>query len=319
MPGGGIQGMRILAGVLAVVVALVAGLAAFDYFVPYTSARIAVELEQRRSGLRERQATIPGFDIAYLDGGQGEPLLLIHGLGAEKNNFTRVARFLTPHYRVLVPDLPGFGASSKPADASYSIDDDVERLRAFAQGLGVKRAHLGGSSMGGWIATAWAARYPEEVASLWLLAPAGTAAAGDSELARHYRETGEILLMAKTPGEHARLRGFVMSRPPFLPYSFRRILAEQAAADYPLHSRIFAALAREKPLESWVRRVDAPALIVWGTEDRALNPKGGDALRALMPNGRVVLMPGIGHLPMIEAVRESAEEYLTFRRTLAGT
>jgi len=308
--------MRIVGRVVAVLALLLAGLVAFDFFAPYTAARLGLQLEQRRSGLHEARASIPGFEMPYLEGGQGEPLLLIHGFGAEKNNFTRVARFLTPHYRVLAPDLPGFGEASKPDSATYTIAEQVERLRAFAQGVGVKRVHLGGSSMGGFIATTWAAKYPDEVASLWLLAPAGTRAAFDSELRRHFQQTGEILLVAKTPGDHARIRAFVMSRQPFLPYSVKRVLGERAAADYPLHSRIFQQLNREAPIESTVTRIDAPALIVWGTEDRALNPKGADALKAIMPNAQAILMPGIGHLPMIEAVRQSAGDYLAFRQHL---
>jgi pimeloyl-ACP methyl ester carboxylesterase len=309
--------MRIVVRLVAGVVLLLAGLAAFDYFAPYTSARLGLSLEQRRSGLEEATAAIPGFEIPYLHGGAGEPLLLIHGFGAEKNNFTRVARLLTPHYHVVVPDLPGFGGASKPTDASYAIADQVERLRQFAHGLGLKRLHLGGSSMGGFIATAWAAKYPDEVASLWLLAPAGTAAAVDSELRRHYQDTGEILLVAKTPGEYLRIMGFVMSDPPRLPYSVKRVLGERAAANFALHSRIFEQLGREPPLESFVSRLEAPALIVWGAEDRVLNPKGGEAMRAFMPNARVVVLPGVGHLPMIEAVAQSAEDYLAFRHNLA--
>ncbi|MGH8442334.1 MAG: alpha/beta fold hydrolase [Nevskiaceae bacterium] len=309
--------MRILGRVLAVVVLLFAGLAAFDRFAPYTSARLGLSLEQRRSGLHEAIASIPGFDIPYLDGGTGEPLLLVHGFGAEKNNFTRVARHLTPHYRLIAPDLPGFGLASKPESAGYSVAEQVERLRLFAAALGLKRVHLGGSSMGGFIATAWAAKYPDEIASLWLLAPAGTRASLDSELRRHYQETGEILLVAKTPQDHSKIMDFVMSRPPLLTYSVKRVLGERAAANFSLHARIFEQLGKETPIEETTRRIDTPALIVWGAQDRVLNPLGADALKAIMPNAQVMLMPGIGHLPMIEAVRPSAEAYLAFRHNLA--
>ncbi|MGQ0586361.1 MAG: alpha/beta fold hydrolase [Gammaproteobacteria bacterium] len=309
--------MRILGGVLAVLLLLLAGLTAFDYLAPYTSARLGLSLEQRRSGLHEARATLPGFEMPYLEGGSGEPLLLIHGFGADQNNFTRVARYLTPHYRVVIPDLPGFGAASKPADASYAIADQVERLRLFAAAVGLSRAHLGGSSMGGHIATTWAAKYPDEVASLWLLDPGGTAAAFDSELRREYQKTGKILLVAQTPEEHAAVRAIAMHRQPFLPYSFKRVLGERAAANFALHSKIFRQLGREEPLETWVTRLDTPALIVWGAEDRVLNPRGADAMKAFIPEAQVILMPGIGHLPMIEAVRPSAEAYLAFRHNLA--
>lgn len=308
--------MRIVARVVIVLVVLVGGLVAFDYLAPYTSARLGLTLEQRRSGLEEATASVAGFEMPYLHGGAGEPLILIHGFGAEKNNFTRVARFLTPHYRVVIPDLPGFGEASKPDTATYSIAEQVERLRQFAQGLGIRRAHLGGSSMGGFIATTWAAKYPDEVASLWLLAPGGTAAAYDSELRREYLKTGKVLLIAQTPEEHAAVRAIAMARAPFLPYSFKRVLSERAAANFALHSAIFRQMNQEAPLETWVKDLPTPALVVWGAEDRVLNPAGAEAMRALLPNARVIVMPGIGHLPMIEAVKESAADYLAFRQQL---
>lgn len=304
--------------ILIILALLVAGLVAFDFFAPHTAARAAVQLERWRADLHESRAVVGGFDIAYLQGGNGEPLLLVHGFGADKDNFTRVAGYLTPHYRVIIPDLPGFGDSSKPDNVGYSVAVQVERVRAFAQHLGLQRFHLGGSSMGGAIATAYAAKYPAEVASLWLLAPAGTAAAQDSELRRHFQETGEVLLVAKNAEEHARVREFVMSKPPFLPYSIRRVLGERAAANYALHSKIFLELSQAPPIESTVARIDAPALIVWGSEDRALNPRGAETLKAMMPNAEVVVMDGIGHLPMIEAVRASAQDYLSFRERLAA-
>ncbi len=213
--------MRIVVRIVAGVALLLAGLTAFDYFAPYTSARMGLALEQRRAGLEEATARIPGFEMPYLHGGAGEPLLLVHGFGADKNNFTRVARLLTPHYRVVIPDLPGFGEASKPADASYAIADQVERLRQFAQGLGLKRVHLGGSSMGGFIATLWAAKYPHEVASLWLLAPGGTAA----EM-RQVMKNLEVVL---------RNAGVM-----FAQVTMARIFLVDFKTDYPVVNKIYA-------------------------------------------------------------------------------
>jgi pimeloyl-ACP methyl ester carboxylesterase len=317
IPGSVSVRKRVLLVLAVILVAPPAALVAFDALAPHAAARAGAGLERWRAGLETKQLALGELQLAYLDGGAGEPLLLIHGFGADKDNFTRVAGHLTPRYRVLIPDLPGYGDSSKPGDGDYSVARQVENVRAFARTLGVQRAHVGGSSMGGQIAATWAAKYPAEVASLWLLAPAGTAAAADSELGRRYRDGGESLLVARTPEEHARVRDFVMSRPPYLPSSVRRVLGERAAANFELHSRIFAELARTAPLESWVSRIEAPALIVWGTEDRALHPNGAEAMRALLPGGRVVLMPGIGHLPMIEAVAATARDYLAFRQSLA--
>lgn len=306
--------------ILIVVVALVAALVAFDYLAPYQAAQAGVSLERWRSHLVEQKVTVDGLEMAYLTGGEGEPLLLIHGFGADKDNFTRTARFLTPHYRVIAPDLPGFGESSKPDNLDYGIAAQVERVHAFAQQLGLKRFHIGGSSMGGHISMAYAVKYPQEVASLWLLDPGGTKAAYDSELRDHYAKTHEILLVAKTPEDFPRIMEFVMAHPPFLPHSFKKVLGERAAANYTLHSKIFAELS-DHPylLDDPMQHIEAPALIVWGKSDRVLNPKAADTLKQVLPHSQVILMEDIGHLPMIEAPEQAARDYLAFRQGLAAS
>ena len=159
---------------------VVAGLTGLDRLAPHTVAPLLFELERTRCGLEAKRVQAAGFDIAYLEGGAGEPLVLVHGFGADKDNFARVAAYLIPHYRVLVPDLPGFGESSRSEGVSYAAAPQAERLRAFVRAVGVERVHLGGNSMGGFVVTQYAIDHPTEVASLWLLGPAGTRAAFDS-------------------------------------------------------------------------------------------------------------------------------------------
>ncbi len=303
---------------LKVLVVLVVVVVAFNYLAPRPAARIALALERLRCGLSAERTAIPGFEIAYLEGGEGDPLLLIHGFGADKDNFTRVSAHLTKHYRVIIPDLPGFGESSRPENVTYKIEDQVERVRAFADQLGLTRMHLGGSSMGGFISAAYAAKYPEKVASLWLLAPAGARAGFDSEVQRAIEETGRNPLLSKKPDDFSTTIEFAMSRQPWFPYSVKRALAERAAADYELHERILEEI-RDPALDGYATRIDTPALVVWGNEDRVLNPKDADALRAIMPNAQVVLMDGIGHLPMIEAPKQAADDYLRFREELQAS
>jgi pimeloyl-ACP methyl ester carboxylesterase len=313
---------RLLIVIAVLVAALLGGLTTFDYLAPEKAAEFGVGLERSRNGLAEKRITVDGLDIAYLEGGpaDGEPLILVHGFGADKDNFTRVSGLLTPHYRVIVPDLPGFGESSKPMDADYTIDAQAGRVHAFAQALGVKRAHLGGSSMGGAIVTAYALKYPGETASLWLLGPAGLSKALDSELGRTIRETGRNPLLAQTPEEFPAIMDFVMSRPPFFPHSLKLVLGRRAAADYPLHQRIFAQLNDPKQplpnLDGLIRNIQAPALVVWGNEDRALNHEAAQVYKAEMPKAEIIIREGIGHLPMIEEPRQSARDYLAFRASL---
>jgi len=296
---------------------LILALALFDRFFPVRAANAALRMERWRAGLAVRSANIAGFAMPYLEGGDGAPLVLVHGFGGDKDNFVRVSAFLRRRYRIVIPDLPGFGDASRDPKASYRIADQVERLDRFIAALGLGRVHLGGNSMGGAIVAEYAGRHPDKVASLWLLDAAGTAAAHDTPLVRDYLATGRFPLLLKSEGDFSGLMRATMSRRPFFPSSLKRILGRRAVADYELHARILGEVASDSPaLEAQFSRIETPALIVWGGEDRILDRRGAAALQALLPHGRLVVMPGIGHLPMLEAPRRAAKDYLAFRRSL---
>lgn len=302
--------LKLLAAGVAVAVFAAIG---FVYLAPESALRYAVDAERQRAGLVRKEIDLPGgLRYVYLEGGQGEPLMLLHGFGANKDNFTRVARHLAPHFRVVIPDLIGFGESARPQDADYAPLAQASRLRALAQALGIERLHLGGSSMGGQIALTYAALHPGEVSSLWLLDPAGVWSAPESEGRRIIRETGRNPLLAKNEDEFAQLAAFVMSDPPYIPRPMLDVIARGRIRNFALEERIFKQLAADS-VEARVAGMAIPALIVWGDQDRAINVATAAILRKLMPRSQVILMPGIGHLPMIERPRQSAEDYLRFR------
>jgi abhydrolase domain-containing protein 6 len=165
--------------------------------------------------------------------------------------------------------------------------------------------------------SSFAVFYPDRVRSLWLLAPGGVATAEESDVRRVYRETGELMLVAESPEDFGRVLDVVFAKPPFIPSPIRRVLAEQAAANQPLHARIFTELGEEAFwLEPQLAGNPVPALIVWGEKDRVLHVSGAQVFKSLLPNGQVQILNGIGHLPMLEAPETVAEAYLTFRSTL---
>ena len=212
-----------------------------------------------------------------------------------------------------MPDLPGFGDAGRDRQAGYRIDDQVQRLREFLVGLGLERCHLGGNSMGGFIAAQYAATYPDAVQSLWLLDAAGCAAAHDTAIVRRYLACGEVPLLVRSPADFDALFPAVMQHVPWLPYSLRHELAQRAVADFALHTRIFREFACESPtLEGRYAAIRAPTLIVWGSEDRMLSPAAATAMAALIPRSEVDVMPDTGHLPMIERPRAVAARYLRF-------
>lgn len=307
-----------LASLLA---SLAAAVLALEYLAPQRMARLWLALERRRAGLTlKRQRLAGGIEMPYLEGGRGEPLVLVHGFGGDKDNFTRVAGLLVRHHRVIIPDLPGFGDATRDLGARYTVADQVERLQAFAAALGLDTFHLGGNSMGGFIAAEFAARHAHRVASLWLLDPAGTAAAQDTPIVRSYLAGGDFPLLLKSTDGIAPLLKAITSRPPLLPPSVKAMLARRAVADHALHAAILDEVAHGSPtLEERLPYITAPTLIVWGTEDKVLSPQGAAVLHERLPHSRVVLMPGIGHVPMMEAPRAVTAEYLRFRADLRPT
>ncbi|MBV8667172.1 MAG: alpha/beta fold hydrolase [Burkholderiaceae bacterium] len=314
--------MNILLSLAGLAVAVLVALILLDRLFPETAARLGIRLERRLSGLYEYSVAIPGFHIPYLQGGEGaerETVVLIHGFGGDKDNFTRAARFLTPHYRVICPDLSGFGEASRDLSANYYMADQVERVRAFLDQLGIQKAHFGGNSMGGFIAAQFSATYPERVASLWLLDAAGTHASHDTPVFRRYLETGESPLLVRKEADIAALIKAAMHRPPFMPHSLRRTVARRAVADYALHSRILPQLIASPLMETQYRSLATPCLIVWGEKDALLSPAGAASFKALFTNSRVDMMPGIGHMPMLETPKLSAQRYLEFLRALPDT
>jgi pimeloyl-ACP methyl ester carboxylesterase len=298
---------------LAAATLLVAAIAV-EFLLPSVAARGWVWLARELAGLREHRIAVGTQTVPFLYGGRGEPLVLVHGFGGDKDNFSRIARFLSPHLRLIVPDLAGFGASARDAGGDYRVSTQVERLRAFVRALGLGSVHLGGNSMGGFIVAEYAARYPDEVASLWLLDPAGTAVALDTPMVREYARTGEIPLLVREPAAYSDLLTAVLERPVFIPRSLRRALAARAAADFPLHAHIFRQVRLESPLlEPLLPSISAATLIVWGAADRVLNPAAAALLQRAIAGSEAETMAGVGHLPMVERPRACARRYLEFR------
>ncbi len=285
---------------------------------PGPMTQLGLWAERSISGLTLCHATVDGFDIPYLEGGSGPALLLIHGFAGDKDNFTRIARFLTPHYRVIIPDLPGFGDAGRNPAETYFMADQVERLNGLLSQLEVHQVHIGGNSMGGFIAAQFAASHPALVASVWLLDPAGTEASHDTPMLQDYLTTGQMPLLGKSPDVFDIMLAATTHKTPWVPGFVRRVLARRAIADFDLHTTILGQLHTSPKLEATYGPMPVPALVVWGKQDRVLNPKGMDSFKALFPNAQLRLMEGIGHLPMVEAPRKSAQDYLAFRSALAA-
>jgi pimeloyl-ACP methyl ester carboxylesterase len=308
--------MRIAKIITAIVILIVISAVGFVYLAPRSALHLMVKGMRAHAGLERKEIRLPdGLTFVYLEGGKGVPLMLVHGFGANKDNFTPVAGLLTKRYRVIIPDLIGFGESSHPADADYSPPVQAERLRSLAQALGATELHLGGNSMGGHIAMTYAALHPGEVKSLWLLDAGGVWSGPKSDLRTHIETTGKNPLMIKTGEDYAALMPWVMSKPPFLPQPILNVMAKERIANYALEERVLRQITTDS-VEQRIAGSTVPTLIVWGSEDKLIHPDTANIINRLMPNSRVIVMPKTGHLPMIEHPRQAAKDYMAFRSSL---
>jgi len=215
---------------------------------------------------------------------------------------------------VIAPDLPGFGESSLDPDGDYTIGVQVERVKAFIRALGVKSFHLGGSSMGGGIAGAYAARYPNDLKSLLLIAPGGIDSSQTSEMFRLLKKNKPNPLIAKNAEDYEYLLDFVFVKKPFIPGPVKKSLIQEAVAHQPLYKKIFKQLVNsvDVPLEDVMTGLPVPTLIIWGAQDRVLHVSGAKILESVMSKARVEIIDAVGHLPMIEKPEETAALYLSF-------
>ena len=123
--------------------------------------------------LNEKFVCVDGNKIRYLDSvSKNIPMVLVHGLGASAERWEFVAPRLSKHFRLIIPDLVGFGHSDKPV-ADYTTTFFVDFLEKFLERISISNHHIIGSSMGGYIASQYASRPGNKARSLILVSPAG--------------------------------------------------------------------------------------------------------------------------------------------------
>jgi len=274
---------------------------------------VLVGLNRASAGLSPRVVQAAGHTIHLLEGGQGEPVVLLHGIFAEKDHWVDIARPLTNRWRVIAPDLPGFGESTRDLRQPYDYAAQVERLRLLLDAMGLQRVHLAGNSMGGTIAALFAIRHPQRVASVAFIgAPHGIRTPGVSAMDREITAGRAPLVASDAPSFDAAL-ALVFSRPPYLPGPIvavaRAHAIERAAGNLQLWRE---QLGQRYLLHAQVGALRAPTLALWGGADRVFDASGAPVLAGLLPQAQVEVLPGLGHLPMMEAPGEVAARYDRF-------
>jgi abhydrolase domain-containing protein 6 len=305
--------MRMLRAALAALV-LVAAAAAIVFFVfPEALLHLAVERARASAGREHGEADANGDRIAYLDGGAGEVVVLLHGFGASKDNWNALAGRLASRYRVIAPDVRGFGESPFREDARYDPVSQARVLHDFLVALGVAEHHLGGLSMGGEIAAAYAATYPTTVRSLLVIGAPGVRAPQRTDVVRRML-AGEPVIVVRTEDDLAALLAMASAHPRTIPGPFARAISRRMAVRAEIETRILADIvaAGEGALEPLLPAIRARTLLVWGADDRMIHPSSLDVFAAAIPGAEAVLLPGCGHDVPGDCPDELATRYGAF-------
>lgn len=275
-------------------------------------ARMLIGLERYKAGFHRRSLQLGDHRVVYSEGGKGDPVVLLHGFGASADNWNRFAARLTKRHRVIAPDLPGWGQSTRLEAESYGYPRQLERLQQFLAQLGLGRFHLVGHSMGGFLASAYAARWPEQVATLGLIAPHGLKEPQPSELARSVA-AGDNWLIASSVAEFDRLLSKVFTRRPYVPKSVFLLLAHHAVRNSAKSATIFTEMqSNDPPLVDRLPQIQSPALIIWGDQDRVLDVSCAEVIRRAIHNSELLVLPGSGHMPLVENANQCATAWLKF-------
>ncbi len=269
---------------------------------------IAVDAERKKAGLEHGQVMLPFGTMQYFQrGGTGaEATVMVHGAASDKSSWVRLAAGLERQRPLLIPDLPGHGDSPAGTAPNLGIGAQAEHLRLFLAALGIERAHLIGNSMGGAVALRLAATNPALVASLILIDSAG-AESTPSYLRTNYSNgaPNPMIDVNDVAGYRAMIK-IGMSAPPYIPGFLMGSLARRYQARRDINARVERDILADLDQTALLAGIGAKTLIIWGQEDKVVHVGDAALLHQRLVNSRVVLLPGIGHVPMVEVPKQVA-------------
>jgi pimeloyl-ACP methyl ester carboxylesterase len=270
--------------------AFVATLLAF-YIRPLFVFGVVRSVVLRLHGFHSRYAQVGPWRVHYMEGGDGPPLLFIHGLSSSGEDFSPLLTGLARDHHVYAPDLLGFGRSDRP-DVGYSIALESALVGQFLDVVKVGRSDVVAVSMGGWTALKLTAAHPERVRRLVLIDSAG------------FRFTTTLDEGSFAPTTLAQLRALLelqaakpIRMPTFIARDFLRRVSETGWINRRMmHSMLTGA----DLMDGKVGRVTMPLLIIWGTDDKITPYPLAVRMKSEMPQAQIVPLDGCGHIAILE-------------------
>ena len=272
-----------------------------------TSLPSRIELIQR---VPYQIVTVDHHRIAYLDAGQGPPLILIHGFGGSMWNWEYQYSVLARTHRVIIPDLLGSGLSDKPEEA-YTPKRLVEFFRQFMDSLNIPHATLVGNSMGAGLAMAMALDYPERVKRLVLISgfPAQVETSIASRQYQRFLYHRPPLWLAKLgnwmAGKRATeqlLKEIVFNPGLISPTVIERSFHNRQRGGFlaPLYSLLDNIQSWEGQYGNKFQMISQPVLLLWGEHDRVFPLEVGERVKNQLSHVEWHVIPGTGHLAQWE-------------------
>jgi pimeloyl-ACP methyl ester carboxylesterase len=258
-----------------------------------------------------KEITVFGQKIHYVEAGAGPTVILLHGLGGSAQAWQLNVGPLGEKFHVFVLDQIGFGKSDKPL-VNYRIRTYVDFLDQFCKQLKIERASLVGNSMGGWIAAAFTAAFPDRVDKLVLVDAAGYAPPKDLDTRVFYglnptTREGMKILAAKVFYNKAFLTDAAIDA---------AIAARLGAGDgYTIKSITESIIRGEDFLDDTVKTIKRPTLIVWGREDGLVSLAEGERFNKDIAGSQLVVIDQCGHVPNIEKATEFNAAVIKFLST----
>ncbi len=250
--------------------------------------------------MKTDRVKVAGHTMAYLSEGEGEPVLLVHGITTYSFIWRRVIPLLSHKYRVIAPDLLGCGASEKPLELSYAIKDHAEYLSGFLEALNIPKVHFVGHDLGGGMGQLFAVRHPSQLWDLTLI----------NSVAYDFWPVQPIIAM-RTPVIRQFLMGcldwgaleWVVKRglgrkerlTPELMELFQAPLATEEGRKAFLHFARCLDNHNLMEIEEDLRRLSLPVLILRGDSDPYLSASISERLHQEIPGSRLVRFPHGGH------------------------
>lgn len=249
---------------------------------------------------------------AYVGGPEAAPVvLMLHGFTADATLWLPFARALTREYRVVIPDLPGHGGSGFDPAGDYHPIDQARRLFGMLDRLGIRRAHVIGNSMGGFIAAQMALSEPERIGSLGLVCAAGVHAPQPSVMERRVAD-GDFEFLVPTRAWYQEFSQMAMQRPPHIPHPVTEWLGARFERRAGELAKTFEDFYDRGLLDDHLHEIDMPALVMWGRHDQLIDVSSVQVWADGLADVEVEIFEDLGHMPMVEAPRRTAACYLNF-------